>query len=390
MPAVTLYFQVHQPFRIKPYSYFDIGSGESYFDDALNSLIMQRVAERCYLPANKILLDLINRFEGGFKVAFSLSGVAIEQMKLYAPRALESFRALASTGCVEFLGETYQHSLASLYHVPEFVEQVQLHRAVLAAEFGVESCVFRNTELIYGDNLAGVIGSLGYRAVLAEGVGQVLGWRSAHHTYHSPDGSLTIIPRDFRLSDDVAFRYSSQGQDNQTLSAEVFAGRLHDVADGAEVFGLFMDYETFGEHISRESGILDFLAQLPAAVMQRSEWSFATPSDVATRLQSAGELSFPEVTSWADSERDLSAWSGNEMQRSALTELYSLADRARAAGGEVLETWRRLQASDNFHYMSTKSNADGEVHSLFRHFDSPYKAFIAFRNVLTDLAQRLQ
>jgi alpha-amylase len=389
MPALMLYFQVHQPFRIKRFSYFDIGSQSTYFDETLNRTIMQRVAERCYIRMNTVLLDLIDRFQGKLRVSFSLSGVVIEQMKLYAPEALESFRALNATGCVEFLGETYYHSLASLFHEAEFKEQVQLPRELLRAEFGVEPQVFRNTELIYGDVLAARIASLGYRAVLAEGVGSVLGWRSPHQLYRSSQGELALFLRDHLLSDDIAFRFTHENALGVRLSPDLYASRLQALSDSAHYAGIFMDYETFGEHLSQESGIFDFMQRLPAAVLERSEWCFATPSELLSRTQDAGRLSVPELTSWADSERDISAWSGNEMQRSTLNELYALAERARHAGGEMLNAWRKLQSSDHVYYMSTKGKGDGVVHELFSHFESPYKAFIAYRNVLADLGQRL-
>lgn len=389
MPALTLYFQVHQPFRIKRFSYFDIGTQATYFDEVLNRAIMQRVAERCYIPMNSVLLDLIHRFQGKFKVSFSLSGVAIEQMKLYAPKALESFRALNATGCVEFLGETYYHSLASLFHEAEFEEQVRLHREVMRAEFGVEPQVFRNTELIYADVLAARIASLGYRAVFAEGVGSVLGWRSPHHFYRSPYADLAIFLRDYNLSDDIAFRFTHESPLGERLSPELYASRLCALSDSAHYAGIFMDYETFGEHLSTETGIFDFMDRLPGTVLERGDWCFATPSELLSRTQDVGLLSVPELTSWADSERDVSAWNGNEMQRAALQELYALAQRARQVGGEMLDVWRKLQSSDHVYYMSTKSQGDGVVHEHFSHFESPYRAFIAYRNVLADLTQRL-
>ena len=384
MTTVCFYFQVHQPYRIRRYSFFEKGVSSDYFDEKLNREVMRRVAERCYVPANQALLRSIQRAEGRVRVAFSISGTALSQMQDYAPEALESFRVLARTGCVEFLAETYHHSLAALHDVAEFGAQVEMHRKVIQSEFGVTPTIFRNTELIYSDRIGELIAALGYSGVLAEGVPDVLGWRTAHSTYNLPGSSLRIIPKSSTLSDDIAFRFQTGGPNGAPLTVERFVERLRTAVDDEGVVGLFMDYETFGEHHSAESGILTFLEALPEAIIRMPGWKVLSPAQVLDRTYSQGELSYPRDTSWADEARDISAWCGNSMQRGALEKMYALAPKT-AAHKEI---WRRLQTSDHFYYMSTKTGPDGQVHSYFSPFDSPYEAFISYMNVLSDLAAR--
>lgn len=397
MPAVCFYFQVHQPFRLRRYSYFDIGREREYWDEDLNRSIMQRVAASCYIPANERLRQCIKEYGGAFKVAFSLSGTVIEQMRAYAPRALDSFKALADTGCVEFLGETYYHSLAALYDPREFREQVRAHTELMQKEFGQRPRVFRNTELLYNDTLGRQVAGLGFEAVVVEGVSDVLGWRSPNFVYKVPESSTKLLIKNYKLSDDVAFRYSSQQDGNAVyLQPEVYTRWLHELTGNAEVVGLFLDYETFGEHHREGSGILQFLSDLPSHVLAHQEWGFMTPSEVSSLHHPVTELSFPRTTSWADTERDASAWCGNLMQQRALKAIYSQGelfggrDVYSPAMDEVREIWRRLQASDHFYYMSTKSDGDGEVHRYFSPFESPYDAFVAYMNVLKDMSQRCE
>lgn len=395
MPSVCFYFQVHQPYRIKRFSFFDIGSTQEYFDEELNRSIMQRVAHNCYLPANERILRCIEESRGEFKVAFSISGVAIEMMRAYAPKALESFRALARTGCVEFLGETYYHSLASLYDLREFREQVRLHSALMEREFGAQPKVFRNTELIYNDRIGQAVGELGFVAVLAEGARDILGWRSPNFVYRVPGQGTKLLLKNFKLSDDIAFRFSNGNYgSSKSLTPTRYAEMIHELDGYAEIVGLFLDYETFGEHHQHSDGILDFLSELPRCILRKAEWKCATPSEAAQRFNAVSELSVPRTTSWADTERDVSAWCGNEMQRSALAAIH---DPQRLFAGreiyspmleQMTETWRKLQSSDHFYYMSTKGGPDGDVHSYFSPFESPYDAFVAYMNVLKDLALR--
>lgn len=394
MPAVCFYFQVHQPYRLKRYTYFDVGGDQSYFDEALNRSVMERVASNTYIPANKRLLDCIEQSRGEFKVAFSLSGTVIEQMKTYAPEALESFKALAKTGCVEFLGETYYHSLASLCDMREFREQVALHSDLIEREFGQRPRVFRNTELIYDDTLGAQIGALGFDGIVTEGAQDILGWRSPNFVYRVAGCSTKLLLRNYKLSDDIAFRFQRPtGESEGPLRPELFTRWLHELTGNADVVGLFLDYETFGEHHRESSGILDFLSALPALVVAHQDWSFATPSETVRHLHSVTELSYPRSTSWADVERDVSAWRGNKMQQAALAAIYDTetlyggCDLQGAGMEAALETWRRLQTSDHFYYMSTKGAGDGEVHRYFSPFESPYDAFIAYMNVLKDIGE---
>lgn len=392
MPAVCFYFQVHQPYRLKRLSYFDIGTSQECFDEELNRSIMRRVARECYVPANERLLRCIEASQGDFKVAFSISGIAVEMMRAYAPEALESFRALARTGCVEFLGETYYHSLASLYDPREFREQARLHTALMVKEFGLKPTVFRNTELIYNDEIGRVVGDLGFSAVIAEGAQDVLGWRSPNFVYRVPERQTKLLLKNFKLSDDVAFRFSSGAWgESRTLSSDKYAAMLHELDGNAEVVGLFLDYETFGEHHKRDGGILDFLTEVPSRVLARKGWKFVTPGDAVRFLHPVAELSVSRTTSWADTARDVSAWCGNKMQQGALEAIYNPKqlfggrEIYSAALEPMLETWRRLQTSDHFYYMSTKGEGDGAVHSYFSPFQSPYDAFIAYMNVLKDV-----
>jgi len=397
MPAVCFYFQVHQPYRLRRCTYFDVGGERGYFDDDLNRSIMEKVAANCYIPANERILECIKQSSGAFKVAFSLSGTAIEQMKACAPKALESFKALAKTGCVEFLGETYYHSLASLNESQEFSEQVQLHSALIQREFGQRPRVFRNTELLYNDKVGSQVSALGFDGIFAEGTQDILGWRSPHFVYRASGSPAKLLLRNYKLSDDIAFRFSHHANGEAVgLQPKEYAARLHELTGNADVVGIFLDYETFGEHHRKESGIFEFLAALPSCVLAHDEWKFVTPSEALQLLPPVTELACPQVTSWADVERDVSAWCGNKMQQGAVgaiydTEsLYGARDMCGAGLEEARETWRRLQTSDHFYYMSTKGAADGAVHRYFSPFESPYDAFIAYMNVLKDIARRSQ
>jgi alpha-amylase len=386
MPELCLYVQVHQPYRLGSYRVFDIGRGSDYFDVALNRRILRRVAERCYVPANRLLAEAIRASSGAFRFAMSLSGVALEQLARDAPEALESFQALVATGGVELLGETYHHSLAALRDPDEFHEQVELHRAAIRRHFGVRPSVFRNTELICSDAIAPQVARLGYAAMLVEGADHVLGPRPADAVYRSataPD--LRLLPRNYRLSDDVGFRFSNRDWPGWPLTADTWAGWIA-ASTGSSVH-VFLDYETFGEHQWADTGIFEFLRHLPAALARRNV-GCVQPSVLAARVP-AGPLHFPLPTSWADEERDTSAWLGNRIQRAAHERLYRLGGAVKASGDpDRLEAWRRLTTSDHCYYMSTKRMADGDVHRYFSPHPSPYDGYIAFMNVLTDLERR--
>ena len=383
MKTVCLYFQVHQPWRLKVYRFFNIGKDHNYLDDFTNRAIMQKVARQCYLPMNALLLKLIKENKGAFKCTFSITGSAVEQFRAYAPEVLDSFRALAETGCVEFLAETYSHSLAALSSKEDFVEQVKLHSKMIKEEFGKKPVAFRNTELIYSDAIGEMVSELGFKTILAEGAKHVMGWKSPNFIYtNSIDNRLRVLLRNYKLSDDIAFRFSNQGWDQYPLTADKFAQWISD--ENGEVINLFMDYETFGEHQKATTGIFDFVKALPKAIL-KNELSFATVSEAAKAYQPVGVLHCPHVMSWADEERDVTAWLGNELQNEAFSKLYALKDKVKALKNADFEyVWNFMQTSDHFYYMATKWLSDGDVHSYFNPYGSSYEAFINYMNVLSD------
>jgi alpha-amylase len=395
MPAVVLYFQIHQPYRLRSYSAFD--RHHDYFDDQQNAAILRRVAEKCYRPATKILLEQARRHAGAFRVAFSITGTALEQLEAHTPDVLDLFRQLAATGACEFLAETYYHSLASLSSPREFAEQLDLHTAAIQRHFNQTPRTFRNTELIYSDDIARLIAALTneqgrprFSTILAEGVDSLLAGRSPDQPFLSPAAPhLRLLLRNYRLSDDIAFRFAGPGG---PLTAAAFAGRLASSPD--PVVNLFMDYETFGEHQWAATGILDFLRDLPAAALEAG-CRFLTPSEAST-LAATETYACPVPTSWADTQRDLSAWCGNAMQQSGLREhaaleapLLASTDANQPDYQDLVAAWRRLGTSDHLYYMSTASFADGEVHKYFNPYPSPYDAHINFMNILDSLRCRL-
>ena len=384
MKTVCLYFQVHQPWRLKVYRFFNIGKDHNYLDDFTNRAIMQKVARQCYLPMNALLLKLIKENKGAFKCSFSITGSAVEQFRAYAPEVLDSFRALAETGCVEFLAETYSHSLAALSSKEDFVEQVKLHSKMIKDEFGKKPVAFRNTELIYSDQIGEMVAGLGFKTILAEGAKHVLGWKSPDYVYtNAIDNSLRVLLRNYKLSDDIAFRFSNQGWDQYPLTADKFAGWVKESA--GEVVNLFMDYETFGEHQKATTGIFDFMKALPAAILAQGDMKFSTVSEAAKASQPIGVLHCPHVMSWADEERDVTAWLGNELQNEAFSKLYGLKDKVKALKNADYDyVWNFMQTSDHFYYMATKWLSDGDVHSYFNPYGSSYEAFINYMNVLAD------
>ncbi|MBN2231923.1 MAG: glycoside hydrolase family 57 protein [Deltaproteobacteria bacterium] len=397
MLNIVFYFQVHQPYRLRPYKVLDIGTDHNYFDERLNREVVRKVGDKCYLPANRMLLELIDRFEGRFKVAFSISGVAIEQFRAYYPEVLASFHELARTGCVEFLGETYYHSLTALFDRDEFISQVRQHRSLMEAEFGVRPIVFRNTELIYQDQIADLIWEEeGFKVILAEGADKVLCWRKPLYAYHDYNHRLFLLLKYYTLSDDIAFRFSDRGWIEHPLTAEKFVSWVDQLTVGENggrnlFLNLFMDFETFGEHQWEDSGIFGFMRHLPGRVLEKPHLAFAWPSDVIDIVNYDPEpLSFTEPVSWADSERDLSAWLDNEIQRNAAEAFFALFPRVRANGDpELLATARRLSTSDHFYYMSTKYFQDGDVHKYFSPYDAPEQGYLYYINALADLEERL-
>ncbi|MBQ3173306.1 MAG: glycoside hydrolase family 57 protein [Alistipes sp.] len=384
MKTVCFYFQVHQPWRLKTYRFFQMGNDHNYLDDFTNRAIMQKVARECYLPMNALLLSLIEENKGAFRCTFSITGSAVEQFKAYAPEVLESFKALAATGCVEFLGETYSHSLSSLYSVDEFKQEVKLHTQMLKEEFGVKPTAFRNTELIYSDDIAKAVEDMGFKTMLAEGAKHILGWKSPNFVYtDAVDNKLRLLLRNYKLSDDIAFRFSNEGWPEWPLTADKFAGWV--AQETGDVVNLFMDYETFGEHQKASTGIFDFMKALPAAMLATGEVEFSTASEASKKLQPVAVLHCPYAMSWADEERDVTAWLGNDLQNEAFKKLYALAPRVKKVKNKDFEyVWHFMQNSDHFYYMATKWFSDGDVHSYFNPYDSAYEAFINYMNVLAD------
>ena len=384
MKTVCFYFQVHQPWRLKTYRFFQMGNDHNYLDDFTNRSIMQKVARECYLPMNALLLSLIEQNKGTFKCSFSITGSAIEQFKAYAPEVLESFKKLAATGCVEFLAETYSHSLASLHSVDEFKNEVKLHTQMLKEEFGVKPTAFRNTELIYSDDIAKAVEDMGFKTMLAEGAKHILGWKSPNFVYTDAiDNKLRLLLRNYKLSDDIAFRFSNEGWNEWPLTADKFAQWV--ASENGDVVNLFMDYETFGEHQKAYTGIFDFVKALPGALLATGELEFATVSEAAKKLQPVAVLHCPYAMSWADEERDVTAWLGNDLQNEAFRKLYALAPVVKKAKNKDFEfVWHFMQNSDHFYYMATKWLSDGDVHSYFNPYGSAYEAFINYMNVLAD------
>jgi alpha-amylase len=387
MSAVCFYFQMHQPMRLRRYSVFD--TGVDYFDEVANGEILRRVADKSYLPVTRRLLELVRGTGGHFRGSLSMTGLLIESLRLHAPRVIDSIAELVGTGCFEVLGETYHHSLAFSMSRGEFADQVGLHEELMEELFGVKPHVFRNTELIYSDELAHwLIERGGYVGVLAEGSRNVLGEREPGRVYQTAgDEGLRLLTRDYELSDEIAFRFSDKNSPNFRLTPESFAELI--AQRGGDVCNLFMDFEAIGEHQGAETGIFEFFERLPEAAMDR-DLRFMTVGEAMTTHEPAAALSVDRQTSWADAERNLSAWMSNTMQTGALNELFRIEATVKASGDpRLIEQWRRLTTSDHFYYMSVKLKSDGEVHQYFSPYDSPYDGYINFMNVLDHLRERL-
>jgi alpha-amylase len=382
---------VHQPFRLRTYRFFDIGSDHYYYDDYQNKRIVRRIAADCYLPANEVLLGLINEYGSAFKVTFSISGSAIEQFTKYAPEVLESFKRLAKTGNVEFLAETYSHSLAGLNDPSEFKRQVEEHAAAIKRIFGITPTAFRNTELVYSNSIAGQVLEMGYKTMLTEGAKQLLGWKSPNFLYCSaPHQRLKLLLRNYQLSDDITFRFSQQEWSEWPLTAEKYVTWLHNVDPKQELVNLFMDYETFGEHQKVSTGIFGFLRAFPEMLIKSGKWSFRTPSEIAEDMQPVAGIDCPHAISWADEERDVTAWLGNDLQSEAFSSLYKVSEvMASCKDVDLHRDWNYLQASDHFYYMCTKWFSDGVVHHYFNPYGTPYEAFLNYMNVLSDFLIRV-
>ncbi len=397
MLHVVFYFQVHQPYRLKHFNVLDIGSEPDIFDENLNRATVRKVGDKCYLPANRLLKQLIDKFEGRFKIAYSLTGVVVEQFKKYYPEVLESFKDLARTNCVEFLGETYHHSLAFLYDKTEFIEQVRMHKQMLFDEFGQKPVVFRNTELIYQDALADIVhNEEGFRVILAEGADKILDWRSPMYTYNTSNDNVYLMLKYYSLSDDIAFRFSNREWPEFPLTVDKFVHWISNLGlvekgDKNLFLNLFMDYETFGEHQWAETGIFEFMKHLPEKVLNNPFLSFAWPSDVIEMTNYIPEkLSFPYVVSWADTERDLSAWVDNDFQRNAIETYFEILSEIKSKKRfDLLDVARKLSTSDHFYYMCTKYFQDGDVHKYFSPYNTPEQAYIYYMNALAFLRDQI-
>lgn len=421
MASVVFYFQVHQPFRLKRYTVFD--NSPFYFDTQKNGDICRKVADKCYRPATQLILDLVKRHKGNFRVSYALTGVVLDQLQEFCPDVIDIFKRLSDTGCCEFVGETYYHSLSFLYSREEFTEQVNMHTRKIQSLFGQTPKVFRNTELIYNNDLGHFLNQMTHESGkdkgkkrwlggICEGVDHILGYRSPNYLYRPPttgDGPtgrpFCMLLKNYRLSDDIAFRFSNRGWAEWPLSAEKFAKWVNQINGDGYLCNLFMDYETFGEHQWKDTGIFEFLSAMPEKVFDVNPGHnhFNTPSEAISRFEPVGEYDVPHMISWADTERDLTAWLGNAMQSNALLETYKLErpikDRLGAAeksGNEkelaearyLLEDWRKLTTSDHFYYMCTKYWSDGDVHKYFSPYDSPYDSYINFMNVLDNVRTR--
>jgi len=391
MRSICLYFQVHQPFRLRTYRFFNIGQDHHYYDDYQNRHIIRRVAEQCYLPANKMMSDLIREFGSTFKISYSISGTALDQMQQYTPEVIRSFQELAKTGCVEFIAETYDHSIASLSNRDEFVRQVELHRKKIEELFGQRPTTFRNTELIYSDQIGELVAEMGFHTMLTEGAKHILGWKSPNFLYCNViNPKLKLLLRNFRLSDDITFRFSNKDWSEWPLTSEKLVKWLNALEPNEEVINIFLDYETIGEHQWKETGIFEFFKHLPEKVFAKSGFSFHTPEELYQTLQTVAAISVPYPISWADEERDLTAWLGNELQDEAFAKLYTYAEKVKKCKDPgIVKDWGYLQTSNHFYYMCTKWFSAGEVHQFFNPYGSPYEAFINYMNVLSDFMIRV-
>ena len=392
MTSICLYFEVHQPIRLNRFSVFHIGndnSNSSYFNRKLNQEIFEKVAKKCYLPTNNLLLNLINKSDGKFRISFSLTGTFMEYCEQFAPEIIDSFKELFKTGAVDMIEETYYHSLSSLYdEMDEFEEQVRMHRQMIKNLFNYKPRVFRNTEAIYDNRIAKKVADMGYKGIITEGTEKILHWRSPNYIYKPINANLKVLLRNYTLSDDVAFRFSARLWKDHPLTAEKYAYWMtHNEGD---IVNLFMDYETFGEHHWDDTGIFEFLSHLPGEIFKHKHLDFVTVSEAVERYEPVGEIDVPWAISWADTDRDVSTWLGNDMQIACFNELKNMSRKIKEKRDkDLLDTWRRLQTSDHLYYVSTKGMEDGNVHAYFSPYDGPYDGFINYMNILQDLKQKL-
>ena len=389
MVDICFYFQIHQPHRMRHYRIFDIGKSDEYFDEEKNKNILLKVANKCYKPATEMLIRMLEKYPE-FRFGFSFSGVVLEQLEKYSPETLELFKKAVKTGRVEILSETYYHSLAFLYSKEEFLKQVNLHKRKIKRIFKQNPKIFRNTELIYNNELASFIEKQGYKGILAEGADHILGWRSPNFIYKPVNSNIKVLLKNYKLSDDIAFRFSERGWKEWPLNAEKFSQWVSAINGNGTNVNLFMDYETFGEHQWEDTGIFNFFEKLPEEILKHPDNSFKTPSELIEKHGVMGDIDIHHPISWADIERDLSAWRGNKMQNSALDKIYAIERKImKSRKKSLIEKWRRLTTSDHFYYMCTKWFNDGDVHKYFSPYESPYDAFMNFMNILEDIELRL-
>ena len=392
--GIVLYLHVHQPWRVRNYDIFDVASKHNYFSESAspdqdNELIFHKVADKSYKPMNHLLEKLLNDHPD-FKVSLSITGTFIEQAEQFDPGILDSFRRLVDTGRVEILSETYHHSLAFFYDRNEFEAQVERHRQKIREVFGVETRVFRNTELAYNNELAKWADDHGFNGIIAEGWDDVLGWRSPNYVYRPVNtGNIKLLMKNYRLSDDIAFRFSDRGWSDWPLTADKYHRWASTALEDAPLLNLFMDYETFGEHQWAEDGIFEFFEQFVRHWVSRPDQKFYTISEAIEANEPQGEISVTQTVTWADSERDLSAWLGNNLQHEAMKYIYDMTERVlRTGDGQLIDDWRKLQTADHVYYMSTKHADDGSVHSYFSPYSSPYEAFLNYMNAIRDIRWR--
>lgn len=392
MRSICLYFKIHQPVRLRKFRFFEMGNSDYYYDNFTNDTIIRRVSETCYLPTNKIILDLIAKYEGRFKIAFSISGTAIDQFKTYAPQVIESFRNLAATGCVEFLAETWSHSLSVLKNKSEFKNQVESHATAIQNLFGKKPAIFSNTEFIYSDEIGDLVAQMGFKAILTEGANHILGWRSPNYLYRNAiSPALMVLLKNNQLSDDIAIRFSNSNWSGYPLTAQKYVSWLNKIPKEEKIVNLFINYESFGEHQKFGTGIFKFLESLPSVVFRKSDFEFVTPSDIIEKYQPIAALNVNNPISGADQKRNKTIWLGNELQNEAFEKLYSLSEMiGNCKDQAILKDWQYLQTSDHFYYMSTKYFSDGDIHSYLNPYESPYEAFMNYMNVLGDFSIRLK
>ena len=390
--SICIYFQIHHPERLRKYQFFDIGKKHNYFDNYANRSELEDLAENCYLPANALLLELIKKYEGKFKVAFSITGSAIDQLEMHTPEVIRSFQELAATGCVEFLAETYSHSLASLSEdTDEFEQQVKRHSNAIKQLFGKKPVTFRNTSLIYSDKIGERVAKLGFKTMLTDGAKHVLGWKSPNFVYKNAlNENLNLLLKNSKLSDDIATHFSDRNWSEYPLSSEKYASWVESSLQDTDVLNLFMNYEVIGYYNNAQSGIFDFLRYFIKNISANPNYQFLLPKEVAKKHPAKGVLPVPYPISWNDEERDITSWLGNELQKEAFNKLFAIQPLVRKKkNAELIEDYSRLQASEHFYFMRTKLFSGTDYHKYLHPYDSPYEAFINYMNVLSDFIERV-